>query len=236
MKEMLNKIYTALVWHFVVQLGILVILILLAAKTLKAGELEPTGTITLNVNGIIKTYPANEYKVERLEALCYEPKDPCIDCKEREKKLIEELHKKMSFPCAPCKKCEAELENIKGLKSQISTLYAKIQFLERENKRLENELDDKPAVEPPAPIVKTVTRDVIVKRDFILEGLLGYGEDGMIGTDYYDKDGYLNAETYNGIVGGIGATYFITDRFGLGVQAQFGEISRAVLGKVSIGF
>jgi hypothetical protein len=154
------------------------------------GANDPAGVITLNVGGIIKKYSSDEYKVEKIESVCYEPKDPCLDCKNREKKLIEELHK-------------------------------------TENKYLRSY--------KPQPVVKTETVTETTFHRVLVEGVVGYGEDGIITEPYPDIAGYNNAETYNSVIGGVGMTFMLNDRFGVGIQGQFGEISRAILGKVVVG-
>lgn len=229
MRAWLEKIHKELVW---ILIGVIGIFCLLLADLVKAGEPAPAGTITINIGGIIKTYPANEYKVEKVESVCYQPADPCLECKNREKKLIEELHKKMSFPCAPCRKCEKELGEIKQLKDRINQLTYSLDESRREIERLvvENRnLTNKPTIVK-NQIVKEVTH-----RSILLEGIAGYGEDGMIAYEYGDSVGYHTAETYSGLIVGGGVTWMITDRLGIGVQAQFGEISQAYLGKVVLG-
>ena len=233
MREWLEKIHRELVW---ILIGVIGVFCLLLADLVKADSPEPAGTITINIGGIIKTYPANEYKVEKVESVCYQPADPCLECKTREKKLIEELHKKMSFPCAPCRKCEKELVEIKQLKDRINDLTDKLD--EANNELLKLAAETKFLRSKPDTIkteIKTETVKEVTHRSILLEGIAGYGEDGLIAYEYGDSVGYHTAETYSGLIVGGGVTWMITDRLGLGVQAQFGEISQAYLGKVVFG-
>jgi hypothetical protein len=206
MKALLNKIYTALVWNFILLTGIFVLMLLFVSKVYSQ-ELSTSFDAKVPLG----------YKVVPNDEICTKP-NPCPPKptatptpEPTTENQIKELDKQLKFECPPCKRVTPKI--IEREKIVEKPVYKTI---ERN-------------IEVPKYIDKIVTKTqyVTVEKLNYLYGVVIYGQDGVYATNP-DESGYVyEAETYQSVLFGGGYTRFIPTSndvdFGIGAQAAFGS-------------
>jgi hypothetical protein len=206
MKALLNKIYTALVWNFILLTGIFVLMLLFVSKAY-CQDLSTSFDAKVPLG----------YKVVPNDEICTKP-NPCPPKptatptpEPTTENQIKELDKQLKFDCPPCRKSTPQTKIVEKIveKPVYKTIERNIEVPKYIDKIVEK--------------VKLV--DVEKLNYFYLTMI--YGQDGIFASNP-DESGYIyDAETYESVLFGGGYTRFIptnTDMdLGVGVQAAFGS-------------